>query len=104
MLVDVFAKPSEQLAEITLADLVLKIPNIFVDLLPQLNRNQIPKRVGGEVADRTTRPMNVLQHSSRIVRRRNTEVLLHFCIPDLGQILDRDDPFHYTNLEFQPEH
>src|SRR5215211_1822866 len=60
MLMDLFSQPGKQLAEITLADLIIKIANLFVDLLPQLRRDEIAQRVGGEVSDRAARPVNIL--------------------------------------------
>ena len=81
MTVDIGTQPGKQLTEITLADLVIEIPNILVDLLPQLRGDQISQGVGGEIPDRAAGPMDILQHPFCIIGRRNAQIFLHFCVP-----------------------
>ena len=48
--VDVGAQPFQQAAELPGFDLLLEIRDRLVDLFPQLHRNQVAQRIGGELA------------------------------------------------------
>ena len=81
---DVLAQPFAEIPELAGGQLGVKLRNVLVHALPELTGDQVPERVGGEVADRAERPMDVLKHSERVVGDVEPEVLLEAGVPRLG--------------------
>jgi len=74
------------------------------EALPQLRRNDIAERVGREIAEQPRRPVNILEHTFRVVRWREAQILPHLGVPGLGEIRDSQRPLDERQLELDAKH
>src|SRR5438445_13870792 len=73
--VHVLPQPSAQRAELATFELLVEVGQIGCCALPKLYGDDIPERVGGEIAEVGVRPVDVLQDPVNGVRRLDAEVL-----------------------------
>src|SRR5580698_6767343 len=103
MHVNLFAEPREQLAEFAVRDFVVQRGNVTPGGGEELRGVKIAERIGGEVADHSARPVNVLQYAQGIVWDVECEKLLHFGIPGTRQIFDSDLAFEQGHFDFESQ-
>ncbi len=68
--VDVCLEPLLERNKLSSRELPRQVAQVFPGLLEELGRIQVPERIGGEIADPATAPVDVLEAALRIVRRR----------------------------------
>ena len=81
--------------------MVLKVWNVLLYLLPQLEGNQVAQGIGGEVAEQAEGPVYVLQAAVGVVLRSDAQVLLKAFVPFLRQLADLDRTFQQADLDLQ---
>ena len=79
--VDVLAQPVAQRRELAAAELRLDLGQVGAGARPQLGGDQVPERVGREVAEQPGAPVHVLQHALRVVGDLDAEQPVHALVP-----------------------
>jgi hypothetical protein len=86
MPVNLLPQPVQQRSKFSGGEHRIKIANILSRLLEELGGVEIAERIGGKVADRRDRPVNVLKTALRIIRRRQTQIRHHLLVPCRGEV------------------
>ncbi len=84
-------------------ELLVQVAEVCLRPLPQLNRDDVPERIGREVPHRHVRPVDVLQDADDDVGRLKSEVLAHLRVERIGQILERELAGEQCALELEAE-
>ena len=88
-------------AELAALELLVQVAEVGLRPFPELHRDDVPERIGREVAHRHVRPVDVLQHADDDVRRLQPEVLAHLRVERLGKILERELAGEHRALELE---
>jgi hypothetical protein len=104
VLVDVGAEPAEQRLEVAVGDVHGQVRTGVLNRLHELGRREGAERVGGEVAERTLRPVHVLQHAVRVRLGDHAEIRVHRLVPALRQFVDAHRAVDEAALQFEAEH
>ena len=102
--VDIVAQPAEQRGELAALHLLIHIGNRDNDGVPQLCRVQVAERVGREVADRSHRPVDVLQAAPRGVGYVEAEVALDSVVPRTWKVGHRQIAANHRPLQIETQH
>ena len=97
------AQPLAQRAELAVLELLVEVAEVGLRALPELDRDDVAERIGGEVAHRHVRPVDVLQHADHDVGRLQPEVFAHLGVERLGKILERELAGEHRALELEAE-
>ena len=90
VLMDILLQPAEKLREITGGELRIEIAEILPGLSEKLSGIEVAQGIGGEIADQSGRPVDVLEAAFFIVGGFYAEIFFEFFIPYRGNIIDRD--------------
>src|ERR1043166_1542207 len=82
-----FVEPTLEPTEATAAEVSIEIAQVLPRLLHELSGVQVAERVRREVTEATHTPVNVLQATLRIIRRRQIEHLAKLLVPCIGHIV-----------------
>jgi hypothetical protein len=104
MAVNPVFQPGMQFFELTFPDLIVKVGDLFVDDLPNLEGDEVTEGVGGEVAEIAKGPVNVLEDSFGVVLGGDAEIFFETGVPYLRQVFDLEFPLKQTDLNFEAEH
>ena len=98
------AHPAQDGVKLSPGNLIRNVGMLCQHGVPQLDGSQVTQRIGREVADHATGPVNVLQHALGVIRRGDAQVVFHPGVPDFRQVRHLDGAFHQADLDLQAEH
>ena len=90
--VDFLAEPSEKRLVVPVVEGVLEAWQIPLGGLPEVGAGEITQSVGGEVAEATERPVDVLQTAFGVIGHLQAEEFLEELVPGGGEIADLEIP------------
>ena len=96
--------PVKERGKLALLDLCRDIGLLGDGLAVELGCQQVAQAVGGKVADVAHGPVYVLQYSQRVVGREDTQVLLHFGVPELWKIGELYLALQYQVFDLEAQH
>ena len=70
----------------------------------QLRRDEVPQRVGGEIAHAAERPVYVLQYAVARLLRLHAEIFVHFGVPEFGRVSHFKFALEQHGLYFKAQH
>src|SRR5579872_1668681 len=83
------AEPAEEPGELARRELLIEDGHLCAQALVELRGDDGAERIGGEVAERAHRPVNVLQASLEVVGGADRQAALHAGVPGFGEIAYR---------------
>src|SRR5262249_12868556 len=83
-------QPAEQPRELAAGKLLIERRKLSAQALVELGGNDGTEGVGGEVAKGADGPVNVLQAPLEVIRRTDSEPLLHAGVPGLREVPYRE--------------
>ena len=104
MSVDVLPQPLTQRGELAVGKQIVEVRHLAVRGVPQLARDQVPERVGWEIADQSGRPVNVLEDPVGVVGDVEPEIVLDPSVPCLRQVGHGEPILDQLLLKLEAQH
>lgn len=103
ILMDMGFEPVADEGEVALGKLGLPVGMVVGKFFKELCSVEVAEGVGGEISHAAKRPVDVLETAKRVGGRGDAKEVVHFLIPDFGDIFYLEGSFDEHFFDFKPE-
>src|SRR4051794_20186731 len=97
------AQPLADGGQVALLNALAEIAEVAAGSVPELPRDDVPEAVSGEVAERSARPVHVLQDTVGVVRDFEAQILAVTRVPGLRQVGELQPSLEQLELQLESD-